>query len=67
MVGAYGGYELGYSYDVMNTQGTYYEGIVSNIPDGYSLSEYGYNWGIYAYPLTFGSDKFTVVDYWVTD
>ena len=68
VLGAYASYQLGYSYEVTNTETTFYQGVVDNIPASVPAGEMGrywYSWGICAYPITRGNDKFTVVNYWV--
>ncbi len=65
MVGASAAYSYGFGYEVTNTRSTFYQGLVNNIPSGHPLSQYGYSWGICAYPASVGSNLFTVVNYWV--
>lgn len=65
VVGASAAFSYGYSFEVTNTRSTFYKGVVDDIPSGYSLAEYGYSWGLCAYPASLGANKFTVVNYWV--
>ena len=66
VVGAYSSFRFGFDYEVTQTEQTFYQGVVNNIPAGYALAEYMYSWGISAYPYArSGPGQFTVVNYWI--
>jgi hypothetical protein len=59
------GFHYGFEYTVTNTQSTYYEGTVGDIPAGSYTTGMSYSFGLFAYPCTIDGKTFTVVNYWV--
>lgn len=65
VAGASTGYQYGYSYTTTVTTGTYIKGEVPDIPaSGYTAARQ-FHWGLIAYPVEDGPQKFTMVSYWV--
>jgi hypothetical protein len=59
------GFHYGFGYTVTNTQSTFYEGKVGDIPSGSYTSGMSYIFGLFTYPCTLDEQNFTVVNYWV--
>jgi hypothetical protein len=59
------GFHYGFEYTVTNTQSTYYEGTVGDIPEGSYSTGMSYSFGLFTYPFTHEGQTFTVVNYWV--
>jgi hypothetical protein len=59
------GFHYGFEYTVTNTQSTFYEGMVGDIPDVIYTGDMSYIFGLFTYPCTLDEQNFTVVNYWV--
>jgi hypothetical protein len=59
------GFQYGYEYWETNTESTFYEGTVGDIPASSFTPELAYTFGLFAYPFEHEGQKFTVVNYWV--
>jgi hypothetical protein len=59
------GFNYGFEYKVTNTQSTFYEGKVGDIPYGSYSTGMSYSFCLFTYPFTFNKQTFTVVNYWV--
>jgi hypothetical protein len=59
------GFHYGFEYTVTNTQSTYYEGTVGDIPAVNYTTGMSYSFGLFTYPCSIDGKTFTVVNYWV--
>jgi len=59
------GFQYGYEYWETNTESTFYEGTVGDIPAASFTPDLAYTFGLFAYPFENEGQKFTVVNYWV--
>ena len=59
------GFHYGFEYTVTNTQSTYYEGTVGDIPAVNYTTGISYSFGLFTYPVALDGRTFTVVNYWV--
>jgi|GEM_PF-1575274 len=63
--GVSAGFEYGYSYDVTNTESTFYAGEIGDIPSDIYTSDLMYQFGLYTYEKNYMGQRFVMVDYWV--
>jgi len=63
--GTSAGFHYGWEHTVTNTEATFYEGSVGDIPMSSYTPDLAYTFGLFAHPFTLGDQTFTVVEYWV--
>ena len=59
------GFQYGYEYWETNSESTFFEGTVGDIPSDAFTADMAYTFGLFAYPFEHEGQKFTVVSYWV--
>ena len=63
--GTSAGFHYGWEHTVTNTEATFYEGTVGDIPSASYTPGRAYTFGLFAHPFVLGGQEFTVVEYWV--
>jgi len=63
--GVSAGFHYGYGYEVTNTESTFYEGMVGDIPSENYTGELMYQFGLFTYEKSYRGQRFVMVDYWV--
>lgn len=63
--GASAGFHYGYGYTLTNTQATFYEGAIGNIPTVVYTPSMLYSYGMFIHKKKIGTQGFIVVNYWV--
>jgi hypothetical protein len=58
------GFQYGYEYWETNSESTFFEGTVGDIPSASFTPDLAYTFGLFAYPFEHEGQKFTVVSYW---